>query len=222
MSGAERCGSVGIEVLEQACSRICHDLAGPIGAIRNGLELIADAEEGGADAGGDQALELIGHSAGHAAKRLRLFRLAYGRATSEGVRSFTELRDTAADWLSGGRVTLKWPAGDPEDDLASRPGVAKTALNLVMLASDAIPQGGTVAVSGGGDAESGFIAVAAAGRGVKWPPELAVALSGRLAADALGPRTIHAVVTGRFADHYGLTLTWDSPDAETLNLRLSW
>lgn len=222
MSGNERRGAVGIEVLEQVCSRICHDLAGPVGAIRNGLELIADAEDGEADSGGDQALELIGHSAGHAARRLRLFRLAYGRATSEGVRSFAELRETATEWLSGGRVTLQWPPANPDDELASRPGLAKTILNLVVLASEAIPQGGIVTVLGEGTPESGRVVVAAAGRGVKWPPEMAVALSGRAPPGAIGPRTIHAAITGRFAEHYGLSLNWDTSDSEHLALRLTW
>ena len=222
MNGTARRGTVGIEELEQACSRICHDLAGPIGAIRNGLELIADAGEDEAAAGGDQALELIGHSAEHVAKRLRLYRLAYGRATAEGVRSFAELRETAADWLNGGRVTLQWPPGNPDDELASKPGLAKTILNLVVLASEAIPQGGIVTVLGEGSRESGRVVVAAAGRGVKWPPELAVALSGRLAPGASGPRSIHAVITGRFAEHYGLSLNWDTSDTEHLALRLTW
>ena len=222
MSGKEGRGTVGIEVLEQLCSRICHDLAGPVGAIRNGLELIDDAAEEGGGGGGDQAMDLIGHSAGHAARRLRLFRLAYGRASSEGVRSFVELREAAGEWLSGGRVTLQWPADSPSDDLAAKPGLAKAILNLVMLAAEAIPQGGIVTVLGEGGPESGKVVVAAAGRVVKWPPEQEVALSGSLAPGALGPRTIHAVVTGRFAEHYGLSLTWDTSGAENLALRLAW
>ena len=221
MIGFERRGTVCIEVLEQVCSRICHDLAGPVGAIRNGLELISDAEEGDA-AGGDQAMELIGHSAEHAAKRLRLYRLAYGRTTSEGVRSFSELRETATDWLAGGRVTLQWPTDSPNDDLAAKPGLAKTMLNLVVLASEAIPQGGIVTVLGEGSLESGRVVVAAAGRGVKWPPELAQVLSGRLELGILGPRTIHALISGRFAEHYGLSLNWDISDTEHLALRLTW
>ena len=222
MNGNERRGAVGIEVLEQVCSRICHDLAGPVGAIRNGLELIADGQENGAEATDDQAMDLIGHSAGHAARRLRLYRLAYGRATSEGARSFTEMRETAADWLAGGRVTLQWPPDSPNDDLAAKPGLAKTILNLVVLAAEAIPQGGIVTVLGEGSPESGKVVVAAAGRGVKWPPEQAVALSGRMTPGAIGPRTIHPVITGRFAEHYGLSLNWDTSGGEHLALRLTW
>ncbi len=225
MSGTERRGAVTIEVLEQVCSRICHDMAGPIGAIRNGLELIGDAEDaegGGGGKGGDQALELIVHSAEQAARRLRLFRLAYGRACSEGVRSFTEIRDTAADWLAGGRVTLQWPTDAPDDALAARPGLAKSILNLVVLASDAIPQGGIVTVLGAGTYDSGRVVVAAAGRGVRWAPELGQALAGRMDAGGPGPRAIHAAITGRFAEHYGLTLNWDTSDTEHLALRLTW
>ncbi len=222
MSGVGLRGGVGIEVLEQACSRICHDLAGPIGAIRNGLELIADTGEDGAAPNADPAMELICHSAEHGAKRLRLYRLAYGRATSEGVRGFTELREAATEWLAGGRVSLQWPAGVPEDSLAARPGLAKTMLNLVVLASEAIPQGGMVTVLVEGSLETGRVVVAAAGRGVKWPPELPQALLGRLDSGGPGPRTIHAVITGRFAEHYGLSLNWDTSDGDHLALRLTW
>ncbi len=226
MSGTERRGTVTIEVLEQLCSRMCHDMAGPVGAIRNGLELINDAEDqesGSASGlGGGQALELIIHSAEQAARRLRLFRLAYGRACSEGVRSFTEIRETATDWLAGGRVTLQWPTDSPDDALAARPGLAKSILNLIVLASEAIPQGGVVTVLGEGGRDSGRVVVAAAGRGVRWPSEQGQALAGRMEAAGPGPRAIHAAITGRLAEYYGLCLSWDTSDTEHLALRLSW
>ena len=211
---------IGLDVLEQLCSRICHDLAGPIGAIRNGLELIEDAAEG--EQGETQALDLIGHSAEQAARRLRLFRLAYGRSTREGVRSFSDVREAALDWLAGGRITLQWPAGQPSDRLAVRAGLARLLLNMTALASEAIPQGGVVAVTAGGLPEAGWASVAATGRGVKWSAEVAEALAGRASPDVLGPRTIHAAVTGRFAEQNGLSLSWETPNPETLMLRLSW
>lgn len=210
---------VSMEMLEQVCSRLCHDMAGPIGAIRNGLELISEA----GDAGGDvQALELIGHSADQGARRLSLFRLAYGRAGRGGGRGFTDLRDAARDWLAGGRTTLRWPPGHPKDVLAERPGVGRVLLNLVVLAAEAIPVGGVVTVAGDGTLSSGSATVIATGRAVIWPPDVAAALIDRLAEEELGPRTIHAAMTGRFAAHYRLVVDWTTPDAETLSFRLSW
>ncbi len=210
---------VSMDLLELVCSRLCHDMAGPIGAIRNGLELISEAEEA---VGDDHAIELIGHSAELGARRLRLFRLAYGRASRGGLRGFAELRDAAQDWLAGGRTTLLWPPGQPEDVLAGRPGLGRLLLNLVVLAAETIPLGGTITVTGGGTMVAGSATVVVTGRTVNWSPELAAALTDRAAREDLGPRTIHAAITGRFAAHYRLDVTWEKPIAETLALRLSW
>lgn len=212
---------IALEVLEQLCSRICHDLAGPVGAIRNGLELIEEQEEEGERAGA-QALDLIGHSAEQASRRLRLFRLAYGRSTRDGVRGFGEAREAVLDWLAGGRVSLHWPPGHPDDALAARPGLARLLVNLAVLAAEAIPQGGTVSLLASGSAEGGRATVAVGGRGIKWSSELVAALAGRFEGGALGPRVIHAALTGRFAHHHRIALTWETPDPETLTLRLSW
>jgi histidine phosphotransferase ChpT len=211
---------VSMDMLEQVCSRLCHDLAGPIGAIRNGLELIGDAA--GPDDDG-QALELIGHSAELGARRLRLFRLAYGRASRAGLRSFAEVRDTAQEWFAGSRTTLRWPLGQPEEGEAERPGLGRLLLNLVVLAAETIPHGGVVTVCGGGTgADAATVTVGVTGRAIQWPPELAAALADAPGREALGPRTIHAAMTGRFAAHYRLALSWETPNPETLLFRLSW
>jgi histidine phosphotransferase ChpT len=210
---------ISMDMLEQVCSRLCHDLAGPVGAIRNGLELIEEAAEPGGDG---QALELIGHSAELGARRLRLFRLAYGRAGRGGLRSFADLRDTAQDWLAGSRTTLRWPLGQPEEILAERPGVGRLLLNLVVLAAETIPLGGVVTVAGGGTIAAGSATVSIVGRTINWPPELAAALTDGLTREELGPRTIHAMITSRFATHYRLTVSWEKPNVETLALRLTW
>ncbi len=214
--GSRAGGAVSLDLVEQICSKLCHDLAGPVGAIRNGLELMV---EGG---GGDQALDLIGHSADQAAQRLRLFRLAYGRATRDGLRSFTDLREAAQDWLAGGRVTLRWLPGQPDDSLAARPGLGRLLLNLVVLGTEIIPQGGIIAVSGVGSVDAGVVAITVTGRGMRWSVEIAAALAGRLSDDEVGSRTIHATLSARFATHYGLSLIWEAPDAETRTLRLAW
>ena len=61
------------------CSRICHDIISPVGAINNGLELL---EEGGAD---EDAMELIKASARNASARLQFARIAFGAAGSASV-----------------------------------------------------------------------------------------------------------------------------------------
>jgi histidine phosphotransferase ChpT len=206
-----------MELLEQVCSRLCHDMAGPIGAIRNGVELISEAE---GTRGDDHALDLIGHSAEQGARRLRLFRLAYGRAGRDAS-SFADVRETARDWLDGGRTTLHWPAGHPEDKLAARPGLGRLLLNLVVLAVETIPLGGVVTVAGNGTVTTGSATVTVTGRTVNWLPDMATALTDWQTREA-SSRAVHAAITGRFAAHYCMIVTWEQSDSESLSLRLSW
>ena len=63
-----------LRLAQLLCSRLCHDLVGPAGAVNAGLEL---AEEGEMD--GD-ALELVTSSAAEVTRRLAFFRIAFGAA----------------------------------------------------------------------------------------------------------------------------------------------
>lgn len=213
-----------IRVVELLCSRLCHDLVSPVGAINNGVELIDDMRENG-EAGstgmlGD-AIGLIAHSAGQAAGRLKLFRFAYGTAGGLATRGFAEARAAAEGWLAGGKVTLDWPEDRLDAVLAERPGAVKVLLNLVVLADEVLVRGGTVAVGGTGDARAGSLLVAAAGPVVRLSPEVRAAMAGAVEPDDLAPRTIHAYATGRFAGHYALRLSAEESEGR-LALRLDW
>src|SRR6516165_503811 len=64
------------------CSRVCHDIISPVGAIINGLEVLEgekDAEMRGF------ALDLIKKSADQASARLQFCRLAFGATGSAGA-----------------------------------------------------------------------------------------------------------------------------------------
>ena len=74
--------SVDLRVLELVCSRICHDLVSPVGAVNNGIELIREMADDDAPSSGleSEALALIAHSAEQGSRRLRVLRIAYGAA----------------------------------------------------------------------------------------------------------------------------------------------
>jgi histidine phosphotransferase ChpT len=76
-------------------------------------------------------------------------------------------------------------------------------LNLVILAEEALAYGGRIVVAPDSD---GHPAVTALGRNAGLKPETIEALSGDLATESLTPRTVHAYVTGRFAQHLNLTV----------------
>ncbi|SMH34302.1 histidine phosphotransferase family protein [Azospirillum agricola] len=216
--------TIDIRVLELLASKLCHDLVSPVGAIRNGLELIEEMQddEDGAPAGGfvGEAVKLIDHSSLQADRRLRVFRLAYGVAGRD-QKGFGDARNAAAGWLDGGRTKLDWPERVPSDMIAYRRGVVKTLLNLVLLADEALTHGGTIRVTGEGTEESGRLTVTAEGRPGALNPATAAALAGTEAAE-LTPRSVHAYLAGRFAEDDGFRIAVTPSGPDRLVLTADW
>ena len=123
---------VDIRILELLSSRICHDLVSPVGAINNGVELIEDV--GGNTTG--EAMQLISKSAVIAARRLRCFRMAYGRAGSESGLSVNDVRQVAEHYLESGKSKIVWPATTPIATYAEHRGALKLLLNSLMIAEE--------------------------------------------------------------------------------------
>jgi histidine phosphotransferase ChpT len=175
---------LGLRVSSLLMSRLCHDLAGPVGALRNGVELL---QECGAEAGAD-LVEQLADSAQTAARRLQFLRLAYGAAgqgageerKGKEAPGYQNHRTAALDWSTTQRAKLEWPANQPAAATAGRPGVARVVMNIVALADDLLPRGGIVTISGQGTAETGSIDIRASGTTIKPIREMAEALDGKL------------------------------------------
>ena len=78
--------AVALDALDLAallCSRVCHDLSSPAGAIVNGLEVLEDKASD--EETKTFALDLIKKSAKTASARLQFCRLAFGAAGSAGA-----------------------------------------------------------------------------------------------------------------------------------------
>src|ERR1700752_1132598 len=117
-----------LKVASLLASRLCHDLVGPLGAVGNGLELVA--EDGGMAA---EALALAQRSAKRATSRLQFFRYAFGAAGGEGNLRPAEARSLAAGILQSGETMLEWPEG-PAAGLPV--GSGRLLLNLLLLGSE--------------------------------------------------------------------------------------
>src|SRR5579862_9134824 len=127
------------------CSRVCHDVISPVGAIVNGLEVLD--EEKDAEMRGF-ALDLVKKSARTASARLQFCRLAFGAAGSAGAAIDTgDAEQVARGLLADEKTTLEW---DVPRVLMPKNKV-KLVLNLCLIAAAAIPRGGviTVKVDGG-------------------------------------------------------------------------
>ena len=88
------------------CSRVCHDVISPVGAIVNGLEVLE--EEKDADMR-TFALDLIKKSAATASAKLQFCRLAFGAAGSAGASIDTGDAERVTRGLFGDdKIKLEW------------------------------------------------------------------------------------------------------------------
>ncbi|MFK3692366.1 histidine phosphotransferase ChpT [Agrobacterium tumefaciens] len=120
------------------CSRVCHDVISPVGAINNGLELL---DEGGTD---DDALDLIRTSALNASVRLKFARLAFGASGSAGASIDTGEAEKAAQDFAAAEKKAEVSWNGPRAIVAKNR--VKLLLNLFLVAYGAIPRGGNVDV----------------------------------------------------------------------------
>jgi len=118
-------------------SRICHDLISPVGAIGNGIELMAEL------ASTMPEVALISDSVDSAKTKLQFFRICFGQCANGADVSARVVVATSSAMLEGKRVTLKWT------DLAqSSPRAEVKLLFLLLLCVEtALPVGGDITVS---------------------------------------------------------------------------
>jgi histidine phosphotransferase ChpT len=128
------------------CSRVCHDLINPVGAIGNGLEVLADPSQA---AMADGAQELIANSAKHARAKLEFARLAYGASSMAGTDFDTRECERVARLLFEiEKADLDWQV--PLILLPKHK--AKLLMNMLLIAAMAVPRGGVVRIEVTGSA----------------------------------------------------------------------
>ena len=123
------------------CSRVCHDLINPVGAIGNGLEVLADPSQGAMAEG---AHELIVNSAKHARAKLEFARLAYGASSTAGTDLDTRECERVATLLFEiEKAELDWRV----PPLIMPKHKAKLLMNMLLIAAGSVPRGGMVTVT---------------------------------------------------------------------------
>ncbi|MCP1334912.1 histidine phosphotransferase family protein [Futiania mangrovi] len=187
-----------LELAALLCSRLCHDLVSPVGAITNGLEILEDDDDPEIRA---QAISHIGQSAGAASARLQFLRVAFGSGSSLGETVDTiELEDLAEALFARTRVHTVWSLDRPSVPKDS----ARLLLNLLLVAADTLPRGGTVTIAEQTDA----LVISAVGEGARMLPEVDGFLSGEVNGTQPDPRSVVAFYAGRLAARAGLPFRW--------------
>ncbi len=124
------------------CSRVCHDVISPVGAIANGLELMDDPENDAEMKA--SALDMVRSAAKSATAKLKFCRIAFGAAGSAGAQiDMGEAGDIAKAFVGEEKIKLDWQVpreNRPKQDV-------KLLLNMLLLAIDALPRGGVITMT---------------------------------------------------------------------------
>lgn len=169
------------------CSRLCHDLLSPVGALANGLELLADEQDPQMRA---RVIELLEQSAKISTDKLKFFRLAFGAAGGFGEAiPVDEAKAVIAALASDAkRVEVHWAIAEPS---LPKPAV-KVLLNLAQIALDALVRGGTLDI--GAERREGAVEIVARARGdrIAFDENIGRALQGDLHPSEITSRTAAA------------------------------
>ena len=137
-----------LELAALLCSRVCHDLISPVGAIVNGLEVLDDNPK---PDDREFALDLIRKSAKTASARLQFCRLAFGAAGSSGAQiDLGDAQNMARGHLEDGKTTIAWNL----PRLLLPKNRVKLLLNMMVIAQQTIPRGGVLTVDPVGEADT--------------------------------------------------------------------
>jgi histidine phosphotransferase ChpT len=146
-----------LELTAMMCSRLCHDLISPVGAIANGFEVLDDEND---ESMREMALDIIRANGRKASSRLQFARLAFGAmgATTDKF-PLDEARRLTEGLYEDEKVSISWlngPAALPKDQV-------KLLVNLIIIAAQAVPRGGKVSVSVDGEDDLSRIVLIATG-----------------------------------------------------------
>jgi histidine phosphotransferase ChpT len=192
-----------LRIAELLCSRLCHDLSGITAAVIGALEI---ANEGLA---GSEALLVATDAAIELGGRLKLLRAAWGLAAAE--LDLESLQAYGASLTTSRRIQLDLTGLEP--GAIFPPDAGRMVLNVLLLAADSLPRGGTVAISG---SPAGDVVFTITGPRAAWPAGLGAFLADDAAAiEAMAdnPRGLQAPLTALLALANGFGLSVPAPGA---------
>ena len=202
-------GPVTLDALDLAallCSRVCHDLISPTGAIVNGLEVL---EEGSDEETKEFALDLIKKSAKTASARLQFCRIAFGAGGSAGAQIDLGDAEKMARGFIDDKIKLTWNlprALLPKDRV-------KLLLNMLIIAIGTIPRGGTLTIDPIGDGESTGFRLTSSGLNARVPPAVPGLLAGNSEHGTIDAHAIQPFYTGLLAKACGVGVSL-TPEGE--------
>jgi histidine phosphotransferase ChpT len=194
------------------CSRVCHDVISPVGAIVNGLEVLEDENEASMR---EFALDLIRKSARQASARLQFARLAFGAAGSAGASiDLGDAEQVARGMFQDDKIALAWEG--PRVLLPKNK--VKLLLNLILIATHAVPRGGSIAVRIMGETESPEFILTASGPHARVPAHIEGLLAGSPENGAIDAHAIQPFYAGMVARAAQMSVSF-AIEGDTVTIR---
>ncbi len=194
------------------CSRVCHDVISPIGAIVNGLEFLDDEQDPSMH---EFALDLIRKSARTASARVQFARIAFGASGSAG--SAIDLADAeklSRNLFADEKPEVAWRAPQalfPKNKV-------KLLLNLVAIAATTIPRGGLIDVTVTGDGDAPQFVIRSTGSHARIPAHVEALIAGEPEDGKVDAHGIVAYYAGLVARAAAMKVDF-SIDGETVTIR---
>ncbi len=201
-----------VDLASLLCSRLCHDLMSPVGALNNGIELMADEQDPEMRA---RCLELLADSARASAAKLKFFRLAFGAGGGFAEQVDTREARTALEGILGPerRIELGWLVGP--DKLPK--GAVKLLLNLALIAGDALVRGGRLDIDAENTGDGLEIAIRGEGPRVLLDPSFREVLAnGAPEGTEIEARAAGAWLAHALANEAGGTVRVSEPESDVL------
>lgn len=132
---------------QMLCSRLCHDLITPIGAVSSGFEIFEDCEEE------DRAnlMDLTRRSAETASRRLTFYRAAFGYSLASQYSTFLSIKQLMEGFLTPIKIHLEWLAIEALDqnEQVSQQLTAwgRLLMNIVLAGAEGMPYGGQIHIT---------------------------------------------------------------------------
>jgi len=187
-----------LDLASLLCSRLCHDMLSPVGALSNGLELLADETDPDMR---QRCMELLEQSARTSADKLKFFRLAFGAAGGFGDLVPVGEAKVLVEALvaNNARITLNWALGS---ESLPKPAI-KTLLNFALIGIEALVRGGTLDLAAELRDGTSEIVVRAGGPRIAFDGDVGRALEGKLPEGELSSRTAPAAMLQQLARGLG-------------------
>lgn len=190
----------GLDLAALLCSRVCHDLISPVGAIMNGLEVMEEDKD---DAETKTfAMDLIKKSARTASAKLQFCRLAFGAAGSAGAQIDSgDAEKVTRGLIEDEKTKISWNL----PRVLMPKNRVKLLLNMMLIAGQTIPRGGVITVDPIGEGEAMSFKVRSTGTNARLPQAVSGLLKGQPGEHAVDAHAIQPFYTGLLARECGLT-----------------